>query len=365
MKLFNNNKNVISFLTTVMLLKNVIVNVVVVVDANPTYVCDDIGDFSKEPGTSGGPCSAWGNPLDPNGGFDKFVAYRDYCCPKDSEPNIAARLDIEDGLLNPCCFVTPPLTRISAEQAFDAYQRQELNGDKGVTIIDVRTPDEVYWTGQPMQTNSIRFKGSSPVTPDDYKTMLVAGGVKGSTLTYERNGKKYKNTNIDGITTLDLSPIAFNVPVEFRDAITDENSLNPNFGTGVIDVVEVTKADVLIYYCRSGARSSIGCYWGYCKELVFNLFEKKNYEIDTPNINGLGGFQGTAYKDRYNGYRGYPGRLTKTDLSTATDWMDAGLPIKIGIPGMTIDNYEDLLAGPYACTESSDPYILELPVCNL
>ena len=68
-------------------------------------------------------CAKWGNP---NEDFQFFEAYRDKCCPKNGA-----------GLDTPCCFITPPLTRISADEAFDAYQNQEIDGKTGVVMIDV------------------------------------------------------------------------------------------------------------------------------------------------------------------------------------------------------------------------------------
>ncbi len=42
-----------------------------------------------------------------------------------------------------CCFITPPLTRITADEAFDAFQTQTIRGKNGVIMVDVRTPEEV------------------------------------------------------------------------------------------------------------------------------------------------------------------------------------------------------------------------------
>lgn len=42
-----------------------------------------------------------------------------------------------------CCFITPPLTRITADAAFDAIQNQSIDGNDGVIMIDVRTSEEV------------------------------------------------------------------------------------------------------------------------------------------------------------------------------------------------------------------------------
>jgi hypothetical protein len=54
------------------------------------------------------------------------------------------------------------------------------------------------------------------------------------------------------------------------------------------------------------------------------------YEIDHPDKNGRGGFQGTSYDDAYNGFRGFPGRKTSFQEHESVSWSDAGLPIHIG-----------------------------------
>ena len=49
----------------------------------------------------------------------------------------------KDGSTPACCFITPPLVRVTADEAFDAFQSQTIGDNKGVLMIDVRTPDEV------------------------------------------------------------------------------------------------------------------------------------------------------------------------------------------------------------------------------
>jgi hypothetical protein len=49
----------------------------------------------------------------------------------------------KDGSTPACCFITPPLVRVTADEAFDAFQAQSIDDKKGVLMIDVRTPDEV------------------------------------------------------------------------------------------------------------------------------------------------------------------------------------------------------------------------------
>ena len=57
------------------------------------------------------------------------------------------------------------------------------------------------------------------------------------------------------------------------------------------------------------------------------------YEIDDPSgiIVGVGGFEGSAYGQAYNGYRGFPGRPTEGQDEPSVSWKDAALPIKTGV----------------------------------
>jgi len=294
-------------------------------------------------------CSAWGEPLTPT-----FEQYRDFCCPPLGSPGEA------EGLTRECCFITPPLTRITADEAFDAYQRQTIGGKTGVILVDVRDPEEVYWTGQPAQTNNINLKDGQTLTPEFYKTILHPGA--DPELQFH-----WGMARVDDVSSLDLSPISFNVPIEFLSEESNfEPVLNPGIGSGILDLIDEFQAEVAIYYCRSGRRSSIGCYWGYCKDLVVTLASLDNYEIEAfddvnnVEINGIGGFQGSSYSGRYNGYRGFPDRLTPDDAVDAASWMDAGLPIAIAIPPMTLDTYRDVFELPFACRE--DPNVS--PVCK-
>jgi hypothetical protein len=49
----------------------------------------------------------------------------------------------KDGSTPACCFITPQLVRVTANEAFDAFLSQTIDDKKGVLMIDVRTPDEV------------------------------------------------------------------------------------------------------------------------------------------------------------------------------------------------------------------------------
>ena len=95
------------------------------------------------------------------------------------------------------------------------------------------------------------------------------------------------------------------------------------------------------------------------KGLIVTLATKVNYEVEAKDpisgeeINGRGGFQGTSYSNKYNGYRGYPGRLTADDSNVAVDFMDLGLPIQIGVPPLSVTNYQDVYEKPFACRYAS------------
>jgi hypothetical protein len=53
------------------------------------------------------------------------------------------------------------------------------------------------------------------------------------------------------------------------------------------------------------------------------------YEIDDPaGTPGRGGFQGSDYRNVYNGYLGFPSRPTKLQDVPSVSWKDSGLPMK-------------------------------------
>jgi hypothetical protein len=43
------------------------------------------------------------------------------------------------------------------------------------------------------------------------------------------------------------------------------------------------------------------------------------------------GFEGDSRSNRYNGYRGFPERLTEIQEHPSVSWKDAGLPMKTRI----------------------------------
>ena len=315
--------------------------------------------------------------------------------------NNCQREDAESGgLEDPCCFATPPLIRISATQAFDAYQSQTITGygnepRQGVLVIDVRTPEEVYWVGQVAQVSSVDLKDGSSVVPDFYKTVLQQDKFESK---QDSTGKKKESSwsisfTIDGeetsvptddIDKITTKPFAFNAPVEYRDVEANVKTLNPYIGSDVMSIVQQFNPlpQAVIFYCRSGQRSTIGCYYGYCTELFQGFLENGivGYEVELSGeevgseINGNGGFEGSSYSNRFNGYRGFPGRMDIVDedevgnLFTneeatikAADFKDAGLPITIGKQPMTPENFEETFTKPWACEHDAN---VQSSVCN-
>ena len=125
--------------------------------------------------------------------------------------------------------------------------------------------------------------------------------------------------------------MSFNVPVERRDPVTTEKKLNPNFGKEIDALVENSNPSAMIFYCRSGQRSSTGCYFPYCPRTFFDFNAGiEYYEVEAVDengnaVNGKGGFEGSSSSNVYNGYRGFPGRL-----GDPVSFKDTGLPIVIG-----------------------------------
>lgn len=90
----------------------------------------------------------------------------------------------------------PFLTRITSEEAFDAYQKQAIanvtgdNDIEGVLIVDVRTPEELYWAGQPAQVNKMHFNNDKTEVPIDFKTILDTAGKGDPKLKYKLDKSK-------------------------------------------------------------------------------------------------------------------------------------------------------------------------------
>jgi rhodanese-related sulfurtransferase len=221
------------------------------------------------------------------------------------------------------------LVGITAEEAFDAVQTQTdpLTGaHANVALVDVRTRAEYFWVGTAAKVNKITLRDakSQSIVPDLGKVKLL---IEGKFLEYAVNGR-HKRTQVDKVASLDTSPIAINVPYKLWDEATATTSSNQDFD-GDIDALADAGAEVLIVYCRSGSRSST-CGTQIDEENKFQAV----YEIDDPvpgSAGGVGGFEGSPYGEVYNGYHGFPGRLTDVQSVPSVSWKDTGLPIKIGV----------------------------------
>jgi rhodanese-related sulfurtransferase len=227
------------------------------------------------------------------------------------------------------------LTGITAEEAFDAVQTQTdpiTGADAKVALVDVRTRAEYYWVGAPTKVKQIVLKDTTalPIVPDLGKVKLVnrTGFLEYSLLEYTVDGR-HKWTPISKVAKLDTSPIAINIPYKLWDESTAKTSLNPDFNAKIAELASPGNVDVLIVFCRSGSRSST------CGTQIEGaaLFDAV-YEIDDPTPNstgGVGGFEGSPYSEVYNGYHGFPGRLTGVQTVPSVSWKDTGLPIRIGV----------------------------------
>lgn len=238
------------------------------------------------------------------------------------------------------CNLTPPLINNSSRVLYDAYQRQSLQGGSKVIMIDVRTPEEIYWIGLPTQVNSITLKNTNVIVPDFFTATLNTDSTsQAPTLEFTVNGMPMTVLASD-VASTDLTGVSYNVPVEFIDTNTGVKTLNPLFGKQVDAIIRELQPDRVIFYCRSGQRSSIGCYYEYCPfEQLFpgvlggQIFA---YEVEG-TVNGFGGVEGTSYKNSMLGYRGFPGRYTAdSGPIESVSFKDSGLPIKIGTLRKTV-----------------------------
>lgn len=244
------------------------------------------------------------------------------------------------------CNLTPPLININATSAVEAYETQSLDNNNGAVIfIDVRTSQEVYWIGVPTQVNSITMKNGTVFVPDLYMATLVPiCEEQAPEVHFTLNGQAVSVISSDIMTT-SMSAISYNIPVEFINTDTGISTLNPLWGKQADALIEATGADRIIFFCRSGQRSSIGCYYEFCPFRV--LFpgilgyipgvQMLAYEVESATTNGRGGFEGTDYSGTMLGYRGFPGRYTAFSGPTeSASFKDHALPIKTGTIRKTI-----------------------------
>ena len=219
--------------------------------------------------------------------------------------------------------------RISAEQAFDAYQYQidPISGEaKSVALIDVRSRAEYFWVGTACQVDEIITAKGESVVPDRGKVTLLRNG---RFIRFELNGR-WKFLQVRKVDEIVLSPIAINIPFRYWDEFKGGFIKNNNFANE-IEALADEGVEVLIFFCRSGGRSQA------CVDPGFPGRFHAIYEIDTED-GGVGGFEGTSYSNVYNGYRGFPRRLTEIQEDPSVSWKDAGLPMKTSIKLEPIDN---------------------------
>jgi hypothetical protein len=57
----------------------------------------------------------------------------------------------------------------------------------------------------------------------------------------------------------------------------------------------------------------------------------KEHQSCQDGKSGRGGFEDSSYSNVYNGYRGFPERLTEIQEHPSVSWKDAGLPIKTSL----------------------------------
>lgn len=214
--------------------------------------------------------------------------------------------------------------RITAEQAFEAVQTQKdpISGEaKNVVMVDVRTRAEYYWVGAACKVNEITLDDETKIVPDLGKASLISDG---RIILFRQNGWP-RLVPVKMVKSVDLSPIAINIPYKLWDEATGKTTDNPYFLEDV-EALALDGAEVVIFFCRSGGRSQ-DCLTDF-NTTVFEAI----YEIDRPDLqDGFGGFEGTSYGNVHLGYRGFPQRDTRHLEAPSVSWKDSGLPTKTGV----------------------------------
>jgi rhodanese-related sulfurtransferase len=214
--------------------------------------------------------------------------------------------------------VAEPPIPITAEDAFEAVQMQidpTTQFDANVVLVDVRDPLEIFSSGAAGAVREIMLTSDELIEPDLGRVSLI----------YDDENMEYaleydllevlQRTPVSDVENVVIEPIAINVTF-WRRTESGWKTNAKNF----YPVIRRLARDfnVLILYCRTGGRSSLAGD-GVDPELFDAV-----YEIDDPTgqNNGLGGFTGSNYANAYNGYAGFPMRLT-----TPISWVDSGLPV--------------------------------------
>lgn len=225
---------------------------------------------------------------------------------------------------------------LTADEAFDAVTTQIDPGGTGapVILIDVRDPDEIFFNGAAARVTVIHLRrGKSDVLPDDGKVRLLH---EGKFIEYTQDGR-YRRVQVGEVEVLETEPLAINIPYWLRNDEAWDKTAELDFYDAISDLQMIYPTDTaLILYCRTGGRSSLAGQLilngrgeqgdeEYLKPLPFwNV-----YEIDDPaGTNGRGGFSGPEYEGLFNGYAGFPERLTEAQMVPSVSWMDAALPVK-------------------------------------
>lgn len=223
---------------------------------------------------------------------------------------------------------------ISADQAFDAVADQvdPLTGDHAtVRIVDLRAAAEYYWVGTCAQVNRIVTKYGADIVPDKGKAKLTLGGrlyqykVKGFPKFFPVKHVALVETallraDIDGVVNIPYKTWVD----DYCDGDLCDKPMDDNFKDRIEGLAYDDGVEVVILMCRSGGRST-DCVADFDTSLFTAV-----YEIDRPDKDGRGGFEGTSYGNFFNGYRGFPGRATALQEHKSVSWCDSGLPIVIG-----------------------------------
>jgi rhodanese-related sulfurtransferase len=212
---------------------------------------------------------------------------------------------------------------ITAEEAFDAVQLQvdPISGiESNIVMVDVRSRAEYFWIGSACQMEQIITSNDTIILPDNGKVRLSNDG---RFLDFSIDGM-YRRLNVRNVAEVTLTPIAVNIPFKLWNEDTVSLEINEAFKNEVEALAD--DYDRIIFFCRSGDRTS---------SLTGSFDTQKFteiYEIDQPDGQiGLGGFEGSSYQNVYNGYRGFPDRMTEIQEHFSVSWKDFGFPIKIGM----------------------------------
>lgn len=244
---------------------------------------------------------------------------------------------VADELFNPVA--------ITAEEAFDSVQRgvyPTTDDPANVVLIDVRAPLEVFSSGAAAAVESLRYtrgRYEVEVQPDSGKANLIRNG---RSLEYQENGRR-RLLNVDRIESLVTVPIAYNIRVWDQSETgldTQPEALQAaaeTFAEKLNGLVDKLQPEAVILYCRTGGRSSFAgqlilngeyTFRDHTYEAEIDSPSYEVYEIDDPSgVSGRGGFSGADYGKVFNGYAGFPARVTGRQEIPSASWEDSGLPV--------------------------------------